>query len=205
VRRQTKEEKWLDDAEKELETVINIGTRGKSKRRGEARLEARKGLKLQPLGKGDEKADTEKAVQDAEAGLQFAEDEWGEESRESAVALDNAAIAYIRARKLQLAELCSQQAHHLYDTHDGPNADTTVMAMMRVIHVFSLEGKWRQVDVACDKAILMVTQASVLTKQMRQLADQIAVLARIKCKLDRGGNSKLGRLTGASNKGAAAT
>ena len=56
------------------------------------------------------------------------------------------------------------QAHQLFDTHDGPNADTTVMAMMRVIHVFAMGGKCMQVDVACDKAILMVTQASVLTQ-----------------------------------------
>ena len=196
---QTKEAKWLDDAEKELETVINIGKRGKSKRRGEARL-AKRGLKLQPLGKGDEKAATDKAVKEAEEGMQFAEEEYGEDSRESAVALDKAAQAYVRARKLQLAELCSQQAHQLFDTHDGPNADTTVMAMMRVIHVFAMGGKWRQVDVACDKAILMVTQASVLTQQMRQLADQIAVLARIKCKLDKGGSSRLAKLTGAGKK-----
>ena len=67
------------DAEKELETVINIGKRVKSKRRGGRAREA--GPQAPTARKGDEKA-ADKAVKEPR-GMQFAEEEYGEDSRQS--------------------------------------------------------------------------------------------------------------------------
>ena len=181
-----------------LTVELSVKKRGKS--RGEARKRIGGALKLKPLGRGNEKAETEAQTKKAEEALHFAEEEYGEDSREVAVAMDACTVAYIRARKLQLAELTSQQSHILFEKHDGADSDTTVIGMMRIIHVFALEGKWKQVDMACEKAILMVTTAPVLTQAMKQLTDQIAVLVRIKCKLDKqspGQRGRLDKLTGA--------
>jgi len=184
-RGEAEDNKWLDDAERDVETIMAVqNRRGPGSRRRPSAL----GLKLSPIRKDDKEKEHEEAqagVKDAEAAIEAAEEVHGENSEEVANTLLEAVDVYNRARQFARAELCSRRALSLFEQSQGAYSCQAVTTLLRLIHVCALQGNWLEVEKVCSQGIAVVTTAPKLSPAMKDLVDQISVVARVKCSLQR--------------------